>query len=73
MINNHNVFRTKMKFLVVFDCLWFQREPRLVSAVCEDLEPLVEGGLLLTEEDVPAFEEAKAALLRRGVVAAGGG
>ena len=60
-----------MKFLVVFACLW--REPRLVSAVCEDLEPLVEGGLLLTENDVPAFKEAEAALLGGGVVAACGG
>ena len=60
-----------MKFPVVFDCLWIQREPRLVSVVCEDLEPLVEGGLLLTEQDVPAFEEAEAALLGGGVVAAG--
>ena len=50
-----------MKFLVVFACLW--REPRLVSAVCEDLEPLVEGGLLLTEQEVPAFQKAEAALL----------
>ena len=62
-----------MEFLVVLDCLWFQREPRLVSAVCEDLEPLVEGGLLLLEQDVPAFEEAKSTLLGGGVVAAGSG
>ena len=52
-----------MEFLVVLDCLWFQRDPRLVSAVCKDLEPLVEGSLLLLEQDVPAFEEAKSTLL----------
>ena len=44
-----------------------------MSTVGEDFEPLVEGGLLLTEQDVPTFEEAEAALLGRGVVAAGGG
>ena len=59
-----------MEFLVVLDCLWIQREPRLVSAVCEDLKPLVEGGLLLMEQEVPAFQKAEAALLGRGVVAA---
>ena len=64
-----------MEFLVVLDCLWVQREPRLVSAVCEDLEPLVEGGLLLLEQDVPAFEEAKSTLLldARVVLLFGGG
>ena len=37
-----------MEYLVVLDFLGFQRvtEPCLVSAVGEDLEPLVEGGLL---------------------------
>ena len=35
-----------MEYLVVLYRLWFQREPPLVSAVGEDLEPLVEGGLL---------------------------
>ena len=44
LINNHSVFRTKMEFLVVFDCLWFQREPCLLSAVCEDLEAALLGG-----------------------------
>ena len=44
-----------------------------MSAVGEDLEPLVEGGLLLTEQDVPALKEAEAALLGGGAVAAGGG
>jgi len=44
-----------------------------VPAVGEDLEPLVEGGLLLLEQDVPALQEAEAALLRGGVVAAGSG
>ena len=33
-----------MEFLVVFDCLWFQREPCLLSAVCEDLEAALLGG-----------------------------
>ena len=44
-----------------------------MPAVGEDLEPLVEGGLLLLEQDVPALQEAEAALLRGGVVAAGSG
>ena len=44
-----------------------------MSTVGEDFEPLVEGGLLFTEQDVPTFKEAEAALLGRGVVAAGGG
>ena len=56
-----------MEYLVVLDRLRFQREPCFMSTVGEDFEPLVEGGLLLTEQDVPAFEEAKAALLRRFV------
>ena len=71
--NYHSVFRTKMEYLVVLDHLWFQREPCFMSTVGEDFEPLVEGGLLLTEQDVPTFKEAEAALLGRGVVAAGGG
>ena len=45
----------------------------LCVCVGEDLEPLVEGDLLLTEQDVPAFEEAEAALLGGEVVAAGSG
>ena len=44
-----------------------------MSVVGEDLEPLVEGGLLLLEQDLPALKEAEAALLRGGVVAAGSG
>ena len=44
-----------------------------MSAVCEDLEPLVEDVLLLKEQDVPAFKEAEAALLGGRVVAAGSG
>ena len=40
------VFSEKMEYLVVPDFLGFQREPCLVSAVGEDVEPLVEGGLL---------------------------
>ena len=35
-------------------------EAGLVSAVGEDLEPLVEGGDLGLEEDVPLLEEAEA-------------
>ena len=35
-----------MEYLVVLDFLGFQREPCLVSAFGEDLDPLVEGGLL---------------------------
>ena len=62
-----------MEYLVVLNRLRFQCEPCFVSAVGEDLKPLVEGGLLLTEQDVPTFKEAEAALLGRGVVAAGGG
>ena len=62
-----------MEYLVVLDRLGFQREPCLVPAVGEDLEPLVEGGLLLLEQDVPALQEAEAALLRGGVVASGSG
>ena len=36
-------------------------EAGLVPAAGEDLEPLVEGGLLLLEEDVPFLEQAEAA------------
>ena len=38
-----------------------------MSAVGEDLEPLVEGGLLLMEQYVPTFEKAEAALFGRGM------
>ena len=62
-----------MECFVVLYRLQFQREPCFLDAVGEDLELLVEGGLLLTEQDVPAFEEAEAALLGGGVVAAGSG
>ena len=54
--------------------IWFSRfgvedKAGFVSTVGEDLEPLVEGGHLWLEEDVPLFEEAEAALLAGGVVA----
>ena len=35
----------------------------LVATVGEDLEPLVEGGGLRSEKDVPLFEEAEVVLL----------
>ena len=34
-----------------------------MATVGEDLEPLVEGGGLRSEKDVPLFEEAEVALL----------
>ena len=40
-----------------------------MPAVGEHLEPLVEGGNLGLEEDVPFFEEAEATLFGGGVVA----
>ena len=56
-----------MEYLVVLNRLRFQCEPCFVSAVGEDLEPLGEGGVLLTEQDVPTFEKAEAALFGRGM------
>ena len=41
----------------------------LVATVGEDLEPLVEGGGLWFEKNVPLFKEAEATLLARWVVA----
>ena len=41
----------------------------LGSPVGEHLEPLVEGGNLWLEEDVPLFEQAEATLFTGGVVA----
>ena len=44
-----------------------------MPAAAEDLQPPVEGGVLLLEQDVPFLEEAEAALLVGGVVATGRG
>ena len=65
--------RTKKKILIILDCLRVEGEPGLVPAAAEDLQPPVEGGVLLLEQDVPFLEEAEAALLVGGVVATGRG
>ena len=44
-----------------------------MAAAAEDLQPLVEGGVLLLEQDYPFLKQAEPALLCRGVVAGGGG
>ena len=44
-----------------------------MPAVGEDLQPLVEGGALGLEQDVPLFKQAESALLVGGVVATGRG
>ena len=53
----------KTNILVILHSLGVEGEPGLVSAAAEDLQPLVEGGVLLLEEDDPFLEEAEAALL----------
>ena len=63
----------KTNILVILHSLGVEGEPGLVSAAAEDLQPLVEGGVLLLEEDDPFLEEAEAALLGGGVVAGGSG
>ena len=44
-----------------------------MPAAAEDLQPSVEGGVLLLEEDVPFLQQAESALLIGGVEAVGGG
>ena len=63
----------KTNILVILHSLGVEGEPGLVSAAAEDLQPLVEGGVLLLEEDDPFLEEAEAALLGGGVVSGGSG
>ena len=65
--------RTKKKILIILDCLRVEGEPGFVPAAAEDLQPPVEGGVLLLEQDVPFLEEAEAALFVGGVVATGRG
>ena len=63
----------KTNISVILHSLGVEGEPGLVSAAAEDLQPLVEGGVLLLEEDDPFLEEAEAALLGGGVVSGGSG
>ena len=53
----------KTNILIILHGLGVEGEPSLVSVAAEDLQPLVEGGVLLLEEDDPFLEEAEAALL----------
>ena len=47
----------------VVDCSWVKDEAGPVSTAGEHLPPLVEGGALGLEEDVPLLQQAEAALL----------
>ena len=58
--------RNSKKKVDILHSIWLcggrvEDEAGLVPAAGEDLEPLVEGGLLLLEEDVPFLEQAEAA------------